>query len=66
VSISDPPLDLGFRGRQYTRGSDGRSGPGWPHHRAARPGVGPCHLVVWPPANPLASSFWLLSSSDII
>jgi hypothetical protein len=28
-SISDPPLVLGFRGRQYTRGGDGRSGPGW-------------------------------------
>jgi hypothetical protein len=22
-----PPLDLGFRGRQYTRGGDGSSGP---------------------------------------
>jgi hypothetical protein len=28
--------------------------------------VGPRHLVVWPPAAPLASSFWLLLSSDII
>jgi hypothetical protein len=48
VSIFDAPLDLGFQGRQYTWGGDGRSGPGWPHHRAAWPGVGPCHLVVWP------------------
>jgi hypothetical protein len=44
-----PPLDLGFLGRQYTRGGDGSSGPGWPHHRAAHPGVGPRHLVVSPP-----------------
>jgi hypothetical protein len=43
------PLDLGFRGRQYMRGGDGRSGPGWPHPRVARPGVDPCHLVVWGP-----------------
>jgi hypothetical protein len=28
--------------------------------------VGPCHLVVWPPAAPLAFSFWLpLSSGNI-
>jgi hypothetical protein len=39
-SISDPPSDLGFRGRQYTRGGDSRSGPGWPHHWVARPGAG--------------------------
>jgi hypothetical protein len=44
-----PPLDLGFRGRPYTREGDVWSGPGWPHPRAARPGVGPRHLVVWPP-----------------
>jgi hypothetical protein len=49
VSISDPLIDLGFRGRQYTRGGDSRSGPGWPHPRVARPGVDPCHLVVWAP-----------------
>jgi hypothetical protein len=36
VSISDPPpLNLGFWGRPYTRGGDGSSGPGWPHHRVA-------------------------------
>jgi hypothetical protein len=44
-----PPLDLGFRGRQYTRGGDGSSVLGWPHHRATWPGVGPRHLVVSPP-----------------
>jgi hypothetical protein len=43
------PPDLGFWGRQYTRGGDGSSGSGWPHHRAAQPGVGPHHLVVCPP-----------------
>jgi hypothetical protein len=31
------------------RGGDGSSGLGWPHHRAARPGVGPRLLVVSPP-----------------
>jgi hypothetical protein len=49
VFISDPPLVLGFWGRQYTRGGDGRSGPGWPHPRVARPGAGPRHPVVWAP-----------------
>jgi hypothetical protein len=43
-----PLLDLGFRGRQCTQGGDGSSGPGWPHYRAARPGVDPRHLVVSP------------------
>jgi hypothetical protein len=43
------PSGLGFRGRQYTRGGDGRSGPGWPHHRVAQPGPGPRHQVVWAP-----------------
>jgi hypothetical protein len=66
VSISDPPLGLGFQGWQYTRGGNGRSGLGWPRPRAARPGVDPRHLVVWPTAAPLASSFWLLSSSGNI
>jgi hypothetical protein len=42
MSISDAPPHLSFRGRQYTRGGDGSSGLGWRHHRAARPGVGPC------------------------
>jgi hypothetical protein len=60
VSISDSPFDLGFRGRQYTLGGDGRSGPGWPHHSAARPGVGPRHLVVWPPR--CSSRFLLLAT----
>jgi hypothetical protein len=49
VSISDAPPHLGFPGRPYTRGGDGSSGPEWPHHRAARPGVGPRPLVVSPP-----------------
>jgi hypothetical protein len=44
-----PPPDLGFWGRPNTRESDGRSGPGWPHPRAARPGAGLHHLVVWAP-----------------
>jgi hypothetical protein len=44
-----PPLDLGFWGWQYTWSGDGRSGPGWPHPRAAWPGAGLCHLVVWAP-----------------
>jgi hypothetical protein len=65
LSLMLPP-DLGFRGQQYTRGGDGKSGPGWPHPRAARPGLGPHHLVVWPPAAPLAFSFWLPSSSGNI
>jgi hypothetical protein len=64
VSISEPPLHLGFRGRQYTRRSNGNSGPGWPHHRPARPGVGLRPLWVSPPCGScrsllLASSvFW--------
>jgi hypothetical protein len=41
VSIFEPPLHLGFRG-------DGSSGPGWPHHRPERPGVGPRPLCVSP------------------
>jgi hypothetical protein len=65
-SLSLIPLDLGFRGRQYTRGGDGWSGLGWPHPMVARPGVGPRHLVVWPPAAPFAFSFWLLPSSGKI
>jgi hypothetical protein len=48
-SISDPPLVLGFWEQPYTRGDDGRRGPGWPHHRVARPGPGPRHQVVWAP-----------------
>jgi hypothetical protein len=38
-----------FQGWQYTQGGDGSSGPGWPHHRAAWPGVGLRHQVVSPP-----------------
>jgi hypothetical protein len=34
LSLS-PLLDLGFWGRQYTRGGDDSGGPGWPHHRSA-------------------------------
>jgi hypothetical protein len=60
-SISDAPLHLGFRGRQYTRRGDGSSGPGWPHHRATQPGVGPRPLVVSPPCCP--SHFLLLACS---
>jgi hypothetical protein len=48
-SISDGPPDLGFRGRWYTRGGNGSSGPGWPHHRPARLGVDPRPLWVSPP-----------------
>jgi hypothetical protein len=64
-SISDPPFVLGFRGRQYTREGDGRSGPGWPHHWVAR---ALARATWWcgPPAAPLALSFWLLSSSGKI
>jgi hypothetical protein len=61
VSISEPPLHLGFWGRSNTRRGDERSGPGWPHHRPARPGVGPRHLVVSPPYCP--SRLLLLASS---
>jgi hypothetical protein len=47
LSLS-PPL-LRFSGTtKYARGN-GSSGPGWPHHRPTRPGVGPCPLVVSPP-----------------
>jgi hypothetical protein len=49
--LSLSPLYLGFQGRQYTRGGDGSSGPWWPHHRPARPRVGPCPLVVSPPCG---------------
>jgi hypothetical protein len=61
VSISDGPPDLGFRGRWYTRGGDGSCGPGWPHHRVVRSGVGPRHLVVSPPC--CSSCILLLASS---
>jgi hypothetical protein len=57
-----PPFDLGFRGWQYTRGGDGSSGPGWPHHRAMRPGVGPRHLVV---SLPYCSSRLLLLATFV-
>jgi hypothetical protein len=49
-SMSDPPLVLGFWGRQYTRGGTGRSGPGWPHHWVVWPGASLRHLVVWAPS----------------
>jgi hypothetical protein len=52
VSISEPPLDLGFQGRSNTRRGDGRSGPGGSHHRAARLGAGPRPLVVRLPCGP--------------
>jgi hypothetical protein len=61
VSISEPPLDLGFWGRWNTRRGDSRSGPGWPHHRLAWPGVGPRPLWVSPPCG--SSRLLLLASS---
>jgi hypothetical protein len=61
VSISEPPFDLGFRGWWNTRRGDGRSGPGWPHHRPVRPGVGPRPLMVSPPCG--SSRLLLLVSS---
>jgi hypothetical protein len=60
LSLS-PPFDLGFRGRWNTRRGDGRSGPGWPHHKPVRPGVGPHPLVVSPPY--CSSRLLLLASS---
>jgi hypothetical protein len=60
VSICQPP-DLGFRGRWYTRRGEGSSGPGWPHRRPARPGVGPRPLWVSPPCG--SSRLLLLASS---
>jgi hypothetical protein len=51
VSISEPPFHLGFRGRRYTRRGNGSSGLRWPHHRPARPGVGPRPLWVSPPCG---------------
>jgi hypothetical protein len=56
------PLDLGFRGQQYTRGGNGSSGLGWPHHRVARPRVGPRDLVVSPPC----CSFRLLLLATLV
>jgi hypothetical protein len=55
------PPNLGFRGWQYTRGGNGSSGLG-------QRGQGWARAPWWwaHPAAPLASSFWLLSSSDII
>jgi hypothetical protein len=38
-------------GRRYTQRSNGRSGPGRPHHQAARPRAGPHHQVVWAPGG---------------
>jgi hypothetical protein len=61
VSISEPPLDLGFRGRWNTRRGDGRSGPGRPHNRPARPRVGPRPLCVCLPCG--SSRLLLLASS---
>jgi hypothetical protein len=58
VSISEAPLHLGFWGRQYTRRSDGRSGPGWPHNRPARPGVGPRPLFVSLPCGSSRFHYW--------
>jgi hypothetical protein len=60
VSISEPPLDLGFRGWSNTWRGDGSSGPGCPHHRAAQPGAGPRPWWWGCPVAPLTSSFWLL------
>jgi hypothetical protein len=60
VSISEPLLHLGFRGRRNTQRGDGISGPGWPHHRLAQPGVGPRPLVVSPPC--CSSRLLLLAS----
>jgi hypothetical protein len=60
LSLSSP-LDLGFRGWQYTREGDARSGPGWPHPRMAWPGAGPRHMVMWAPCcsfrSPLLATF---------
>jgi hypothetical protein len=42
-----------------------QDGPGWPHHRAARPG-GPAPPGGVPPAAPLDSSSWLILSSNNI
>jgi hypothetical protein len=47
-------------------GADGRSGLGWPHHRAARPGWARATWWCGPPTTPLAFSFWLPSSSGNI
>jgi hypothetical protein len=52
-SICDPLPSLRFSGRQYTRGGDGRGGPGWPHHQVGRPRAGPRHQVVWAPGGSL-------------
>jgi hypothetical protein len=65
-SIFDPPLGLRFSRRRYTRGGNGRGGPGRPHHQVARPRAGPRHQVVWALVAHLALSFWLLPSSNEI
>jgi hypothetical protein len=54
------PLHLGFRERWYTRRGNGKSGPGWPHHRPAWSGVGSRLLWVSPPCG--SSRLLLLAS----
>jgi hypothetical protein len=49
-SFCDPPPSLRLSGRRYMRRGNGRSGPGRPHHQAARSRVGPRHQVVWAPS----------------
>jgi hypothetical protein len=41
----------------YRRKGGVRGGPGWPHHRWARPGPGPRPLVVRAPSSPLRLPF---------
>jgi hypothetical protein len=62
VSISEAPFHLVFRGRSNTRRDDGRSGPGRPHNRPARPGVRPRPLCV---SLPCGSSRLLLLASSV-
>jgi hypothetical protein len=66
VSNSEPPSNLGFRGRRCTPKGGTRSGPGLPHTGLARPGSWPRHPGVWGPLAPLDSSFWLPESSGKI
>jgi hypothetical protein len=52
------------REASYRRRGIIRSGPGWSHHRWARPGLGPRPLMVWLPCGPSPSP--LRSSGSFI